>query len=179
MTPMGSNGPSRREGEGHFWKAVDGTIMFASCLIFAGCALAMIAVSWPLLLVAAVVVSPGFLFFYIRSRLRARDGRKRQPELAAQTVVRPSQERIGEGRVAEVPSARYEPPPVASDPEPRIPLYSTVCLGCRERNIVFREDALTCFGCGSGLIGAKEAIVERPDGTYEIGGFISPLHGRS
>ena len=47
---------------------------------------------------------------------------------------------------------------------PARPLYATTCPECRERNFVFREDALDCFKCGAALTGAKGAVAGRPGG---------------
>jgi hypothetical protein len=60
--PAGTQGP--------FWNAVDNTIMFVLVIGGVGFGLYVLAWTWPVILAATVLLSPIFLFFYVRSRLR-------------------------------------------------------------------------------------------------------------
>jgi Protein of unknown function (DUF2510) len=56
--------------ESHGAYAVEMTIKTVAWIIGIGFGLWLLAYSWPLLLAGAVILSPFFIFFYVRSRLR-------------------------------------------------------------------------------------------------------------
>jgi hypothetical protein len=58
--------------DNHAGVAVEKTFTFVYWLIGIGVALGMLAYSWPILLAVAILLSPIFLFFYIRSRTAGR-----------------------------------------------------------------------------------------------------------
>lgn len=58
--------------ESHFWRAMNKTFVFVMWVVGIGFGLYVLAWTWWIILGGALLLSPIFLFFYVRSRLSRR-----------------------------------------------------------------------------------------------------------